>query len=135
MYILFDRVVLHFQVTYSSCACILGSLKNDTLVNDSGSKNAYSGICKSNCKSLAPFLIVLFVITLLTAINQMPMLMVTLRSVNEIEKPFALGLQLVILRLLGKRVYSQLFIFFLKNFKICKFFKLIFRHLSFLVIL
>lgn len=50
---------------------------------------------------LAPFLIVLFVITLLTAINQMPMLMVTLRSVNEIEKPFALGLQLVILRLLG----------------------------------
>lgn len=29
------------------------------------------------------------------------MLMVTLRSVKEIEKPFALGLQLVILRLLA----------------------------------
>ncbi len=29
----------------------------------------------------------------------MPMLMVTLRSVTEIERPFALGLQLVILRL------------------------------------
>ena len=31
----------------------------------------------------------------------MPMLMVTLRSVSEIERPFALGLQLVIMRLLG----------------------------------
>ena len=31
----------------------------------------------------------------------MPMLMVTLRSVKEIERPFALGLQLVIMRLLA----------------------------------
>ena len=31
----------------------------------------------------------------------MPMIMVTLRSVTDIERPFALGLQLVIMRLLG----------------------------------
>ncbi len=32
----------------------------------------------------------------------MPMLMVTLRCVKEIEKPFALGFQLLLMRLLGK---------------------------------
>ncbi len=32
----------------------------------------------------------------------MPMIMVTLRSVTDIERPLALGLQLVIMRLLGK---------------------------------
>ena len=70
--------------------------------NNIPEENAQPGICKSNnCATLAPFLILLFFITLLTAINQMPMLMVTLRSVKEIEKPFALGLQLVLMRLLG----------------------------------
>lgn len=74
---------------------------NESIINIP-EKNAHPGICKSNnCVTLAPFLIFLFVITLLTAINQMPMLMVTLRSVKEIEKPFALGLQLVLMRLLG----------------------------------
>lgn len=68
-------------------------------------ENAQSGICPADCNTLTPFLILLFVITLLTSLNQMPMLMVTLRSVTEIERPFALGLQLVILRLLGKVLF------------------------------
>jgi hypothetical protein len=63
---------------------------------------ATNGFCPSNCKVLIPFLVILFFITLFTSINQMPMIMVTLRSVTDIERPFALGLQLVIMRLLGK---------------------------------
>lgn len=64
-------------------------------------EEAQSGVCPMDCNTLAPFLFLLFIITLLTSLNQMPMLMVTLRSVTQIERPFALGLQLVILRLLA----------------------------------
>lgn len=83
------------KVSYSSCSCIEG------LGNGGG--EAHSGVCKpaQECRTLLPFLVMLFFITLLTAINQMPMLMVTLRSVTEIERAFALGLQLVIMRILG----------------------------------
>ena len=63
--------------------------------------HAHSGACPAQCKTMTPFLIMLFLITLLTALNQMPMIMVTLRSVSEIERPFALGLQLVIMRILA----------------------------------
>ena len=86
-----------------SCSCVINDIHNMTSSssNPIPEVNAHSGTCSSSCKTLAPFLLLLFIITLLTAINQMPMLMVTLRSVNEIEKPFALGLQLVILRLLA----------------------------------
>ncbi len=78
-------------------------LNNSTYTHDDifRKPNAESGLCSFNCNALMPFLIMLFFITLLTALNQMPMLMVTLRSVKEIERPFALGLQLVIMRLLA----------------------------------
>jgi organic anion transporter 3A/organic anion transporter 5A len=64
--------------------------------------NAKNGFCPSDCKALIPFMLILFFLTLFTSINQMPMIMVTLRSVTDIERPLALGLQLVIMRLLGK---------------------------------
>lgn len=86
------------KYSYSSCSCITDE---NEINNNDYVPVAQSGICSSNCNTLAPFLILLFIITLLTSLNQMPMLMVTLRSVTEIERPFALGLQLVILRLLA----------------------------------
>ena len=67
--------------------------------NEAGT--ARSGFCESSCNTLLPFMVLLFIITLCTSVNQMPMIMVTLRSVSDIERPFALGMQLVIMRFLG----------------------------------
>jgi hypothetical protein len=109
--------------SYSMCSCII----EDLLANASSSlsineiystPNAYSGVCNSSdCNSLSSFLLILFFITLLTALNQMPTLMVTLRSVSEIERPFALGLQLVIMRILGKQL--KFLHFFVENKRKC----------------
>jgi hypothetical protein len=46
-------------------------------------------------------MVLLFFMTLLVAVTQMPVLMVVLRSVAEEEKAFALGIQFVIFRLFG----------------------------------
>lgn len=53
------------------------------------------------CQAMVPFLIILFIVTLVVSITQMPLLMVTLRSVREEERAFALGMQFVIFRLFG----------------------------------
>jgi len=50
---------------------------------------------------ILPFMVLLFFMTLLVAVTQMPVLMVVLRSVAEEEKAFALGIQFVIFRLFG----------------------------------
>lgn len=82
-----------------SCSCIQTESNG---LNEAGGE-ARSGSCplERPCRTLVPFLVILFFITLLTALNQMPMLMVTLRSVSEYERAFALGLQLVIMRILA----------------------------------
>jgi organic anion transporter 3A len=50
---------------------------------------------------IMPFMVLLFFMTLVVAVTQMPVLMVVLRSVAEEEKAFALGIQFVIFRLFG----------------------------------
>merc|ERR1719275_364545 len=62
---------------------------------------ASSGTCNSQCQMIMPFMVLLFFMTLLVAVTQMPVLMVVLRSVAEEEKAFALGIQFVIFRLFG----------------------------------
>ena len=62
---------------------------------------ALQGACPPKCGTLVPFMVVLFLSTLLVAATQMPLLMVVLRSVREEEKAFALGIQFVIFRLFG----------------------------------
>ncbi|GFO38515.1 solute carrier organic anion transporter family member [Plakobranchus ocellatus] len=57
------------------------------------------GACKNRCKRLLPFLILLVGMTFCVAGTQMPLLMVTLRSVRTMERSFALGLQFVVMRL------------------------------------
>jgi len=84
---------------FTSCKCIGNSAGNNTEENVAAT--ATSGFCPSSCKALIPFMVLLFVITLCTSINQMPMIMVTLRSVSDLERPFALGMQLVVMRLLA----------------------------------
>lgn len=62
---------------------------------------ATAGPCYKQCKMILPFMVLLFFMTLLVAVTQMPVLMVVLRSVAEEEKAFALGIQFVIFRLFG----------------------------------
>merc|ERR1719150_1624471 len=62
---------------------------------------ATAGPCYKQCQMILPFMVLLFFMTLLVAVTQMPVLMVVLRSVAEEEKAFALGIQFVIFRLFG----------------------------------
>ncbi|KAL3892149.1 hypothetical protein ACJMK2_004386 [Sinanodonta woodiana] len=83
-------------MNFSGCSCILGSHMSEEVIM---SPIATSGPCKSTCQNLLPFLILLVVMTFCVAGTHMPLLMVTLRSVREEERCFALGMQFVILRL------------------------------------
>ncbi|XP_069477265.1 solute carrier organic anion transporter family member 5A1 [Ambystoma mexicanum] len=70
-----------------------------TYLNENGF--AVSGKCNRTCNTLIPFLIFLFIVTLITACAQPSVIIVTLRSVEEGERPFALGMQFVLLRTLA----------------------------------
>ncbi|XP_033971416.1 solute carrier organic anion transporter family member 5A1 [Trematomus bernacchii] len=70
-----------------------------TYLNQNG--YALSGKCDRTCNTLIPFLIFLFIVTLITACAQPSAIIVTLRSVEEQERPFALGMQFVLLRTLA----------------------------------
>ncbi|XP_022102752.1 solute carrier organic anion transporter family member 5A1-like [Acanthaster planci] len=60
-----------------------------------------TGQCAQECSKLIPFICLLLVVVCVTSVVQMPALMTTLRSVKKEERPFALGLQFVIIRLFG----------------------------------
>ncbi|XP_020038254.2 solute carrier organic anion transporter family member 5A1 isoform X1 [Castor canadensis] len=70
-----------------------------TYLNENG--YALSGRCKRTCNTLIPFLVFLFIVTFITACAQPSAIIVTLRSVGEEERPFALGMQFVLLRTLA----------------------------------
>lgn len=86
-------------LNYSGCSCILDQSRvggeHEVII----SPLATSGPCTSHCERLLPFLILLVIMTFCVAGTQMPLLMVTLRSVHKEEKAFALGLQYVVMRL------------------------------------
>ncbi|XP_044741053.1 solute carrier organic anion transporter family member 5A1-like isoform X2 [Chrysoperla carnea] len=100
---------------YTNCACIHANLSLWPGVASPASlqsqQNDYAevtvvpvataGPCNSACRTIYPFLILLFFMTFIVAITQMPLLMIVLRSVNEEERSFALGMQFVIFRLFG----------------------------------
>ncbi|XP_001605896.2 solute carrier organic anion transporter family member 5A1 isoform X1 [Nasonia vitripennis] len=91
---------------FTNCACIHGNL---TVVPPAAPEFAEvtvvpvatAGPCTSPCKTIFPFLILLFFMTFVVAVTQMPLLMIVLRSVSEEERSFALGMQFVIFRLFG----------------------------------
>ncbi|XP_058898682.1 solute carrier organic anion transporter family member 5A1 isoform X2 [Kogia breviceps] len=70
-----------------------------TYLNENG--YAVSGKCKRSCNTLIPFLAFLFIVTFITACAQPSAIIVTLRSVEDEERPFALGMQFVLLRTLA----------------------------------
>ncbi|XP_077470611.1 solute carrier organic anion transporter family member 5A1-like isoform X2 [Stigmatopora argus] len=101
---------------YSDCACVQ-SRQVITPSSDGAGANrlrlvivktylkekghAVSGKCERACGTLVPFLVFLFIVTLITACAQPSAIIVTLRSVAEQERPFALGMQFVLLRTLA----------------------------------
>lgn len=92
---------------YTNCACIHGNLSSVTAPVSSEFAEvtvvpvATAGPCNSSCRTIFPFLILLFFMTFVVAVTQMPLLMIVLRSVEEEERSFALGMQFVIFRLFG----------------------------------
>lgn len=56
---------------YSNCACISEPSADGPI--------ARSGPCPQTCRAMIPFLVILFIVTLVVSITQMPLLMVTLR--------------------------------------------------------
>ncbi|XP_042574709.1 solute carrier organic anion transporter family member 5A1-like [Cyprinus carpio] len=98
---------------YSDCACVqsrqvitpsggnhdLQLVIVKTYLNENG--YALAGKCERTCGTLITFLIFLFIVTLITACAQPSVIIVTLRSVEEEDRPFALGMQFVLLRTLA----------------------------------
>jgi len=93
------RLLPSYLQNYSDCACVnnnTSSLSVDTF--SSSSVVLISGTCNEMCGTLVPFMVMLFVMTFFISGTQMPLLMITMRSVREEEKAFALGIQFVMLR-------------------------------------
>lgn len=84
---------------YTSCACIVPNVTVSLEVT--AVPLATSGPCPQPCLAFIPFMVLVFAMTLVVSITQMPLLMITLRSVGEEERSFALGMQFVIFRLFG----------------------------------
>lgn len=69
---------------YSNCACIVQDLGRQLEVGVTMTTvSASSGICRGECATLLPFMIMLFFMTFVIAGTQMPLLMVTIRSVSS----------------------------------------------------
>uniref|UniRef100_A0A6B2ECB5 Putative organic anion transporter n=1 Tax=Phlebotomus kandelakii TaxID=1109342 RepID=A0A6B2ECB5_9DIPT len=102
---------------YTNCACVHSNATS--VYNGGGGSQAQASIaspdfaevtvvpvatagpCNSPCRTIYPFLILLFFMTFIVAATQMPLLMIVLRSVSNEERSFALGMQFVIFRLFG----------------------------------
>lgn len=121
---------------YTNCACVHANITN--IYNGIGGSQAQASVaredfaevtvipvaragpCTTPCRTIYPFLILLFFMTFIVASTQMPLLMIVLRfvmnclirsisflsfpfsrSVSEEERSFALGMQFVIFRLFG----------------------------------
>lgn len=87
------------HLNYTSCACIVPNVTVSPEVT--AVPLATSGPCPQPCLAFIPFMVLLFAMTLVVSITQMPLLMIILRSVGEEERSFALGMQFVIFRLFG----------------------------------
>ncbi|CRK86366.1 CLUMA_CG000192, isoform A [Clunio marinus] len=104
---------------YSNCACVHTNVTKKQVYEGADGAQAHAlnsdvdfqevtvipvataGPCYKPCRTIFPFLILLFFMTFIVASTQMPLLMIVLRSVSEEERSFALGMQFVIFRLFG----------------------------------
>ncbi|CAG0920966.1 unnamed protein product, partial [Notodromas monacha] len=90
---------LSSRYNYSDCACIQAGVSGNvtgiapTAADVTAIPVATAGPCAPVCDSVMAFLVLLFFMTFVVAITQMPLLMIVLRSVDEEERSFALGMQ------------------------------------------
>ncbi|XP_066952882.1 solute carrier organic anion transporter family member 3A1 isoform X1 [Macrobrachium rosenbergii] len=103
------------QHKFANCTCIRGEGNQSSPFHSSSSLSpegagfsevtavpvATAGPCYIPCNTIMPFMILLFFMCTVVAISQMPLLMIVLRSVDEEERSFALGVQFVIFRLIA----------------------------------
>uniref|UniRef100_A0A1B0FEC0 Kazal-like domain-containing protein n=1 Tax=Glossina morsitans morsitans TaxID=37546 RepID=A0A1B0FEC0_GLOMM len=93
---------------YTNCACVHANTSSSIFRGTGGSQaqalnvNGYfnevtvvpvatTGPCITPCRTIYPFLILLYFMAFIVAATQMPLLMTVLRSVSEEERSFALG--------------------------------------------
>ena len=69
---------------------------------------ASMGRCEKGCYNLIPLLSILFLVVFITCLGQNPSLLITLKSVDAGSRSFALGMQNVLCRLLGKYRFFKL---------------------------
>ncbi|XP_078576841.1 uncharacterized protein LOC144862330 [Branchiostoma floridae x Branchiostoma japonicum] len=82
------------MMQYTNCTCIMN---NQTV----GAVEATLGNCPSSCQTLPVFLFIFFLMMVFTFGNTTPATGATLRCVPDSQRPFALGLENVVARLLG----------------------------------
>ncbi|XP_031572441.1 solute carrier organic anion transporter family member 4C1-like isoform X2 [Actinia tenebrosa] len=78
------------NLSYTRCSCL-----------SSPSTVLKPGLCEQNCKNLIYFLVGAVILTIFSFSNAIPSKIVTLRSVPDNQRAYALGLQFVFLRSLG----------------------------------
>ncbi|XP_070496427.1 solute carrier organic anion transporter family member 4A1 isoform X3 [Chironomus tepperi] len=100
---------------YKDCSCIKKSSKSanrELIKNDDkyfSSYEAINKICDSKCEYLEVFICFCFFVMFFTFLSTMPALSATLRCVDEKIRSFALGLQWLIVRMLGTIPSSIIF--------------------------
>ncbi|XP_041975302.1 solute carrier organic anion transporter family member 4A1 isoform X2 [Aricia agestis] len=92
------------RTTYRDCACVSASLLpiyTDPETNVSVEYEAVDSPCSGSCPHLWLFVFLSFCVMLFTFTATMPALSATLRCVREDQRSFALGIQWILVRLLG----------------------------------
>ncbi|XP_071943044.1 solute carrier organic anion transporter family member 5A1-like [Antedon mediterranea] len=83
---------------FTRCNCVSKFLKES---GESDAGYIYTGKCSNECGMLVPFMFILISLVIVITMGQIPMVMMTLRSVCENDRPFALGVQFLFVRLLA----------------------------------
>ncbi|XP_017736694.1 PREDICTED: solute carrier organic anion transporter family member 4A1 isoform X3 [Rhinopithecus bieti] len=82
------------QKVYRDCSCVPQNLS-------SGSGHATAGKCTSTCQRKPLLLVFIFVVIFFTFLSSIPALTATLRCVRDPQRSFALGIQWIVVRILG----------------------------------
>lgn len=95
------KIVTENSKVYSDCSCIQYNGKTINIDGEEVAIHATREKCTNNCSYIILFLSIVFLSMFLTFLVSMPSLSATLRCVAETQKSFALGIQWIMVRLLG----------------------------------